>query len=511
MKKILFLLTSVLAVFGLAGCAEEETPAPVVELSYEEKINKINVNDITEEEAVYMTVQSLYNVPELSENVKQSVIQVYEGLQTGKIFGEEGPVTGMGEVKHPAIASAVFQSLFKTVSVSNSDNLTKLLSYDALDNQTIFQEAMTGIITNTEDFNVIQNFVNNFARYVISSQDNIVNISKEYVTLLLDSSSSASKTAGGGGVVSAQEYLVSANIAYAFSDIAIRGQIALNFDAKKYPEKVKFLANTLYNFSEETKLRITYDKSLVYFNTNDAIAGLDSPYGIQIVKSVLNDINTTTQLPGGSPYPSTYVLKVEDNGTLPTVIPDAAVATNPYYQGPDGTLLSADEYIYKTVGSFLLASPAGNNIYLGSDYSPLTPTNMVNNNMLDIYQRLKLNGLKAPLITSKIGAEALAAVIAKYLRDAGIVYLTSNVDATSNSAGFSNFQLLAGALFVQDTTTGEIPACALIREYNKTIDDAAISSPYNQGFYTREASGSLCGIYIDDTERKDFNAADYGY
>lgn len=508
MKKILLLLTSALAVFCIAGCAEEETPAPVVELSFEEKVSRTNVNDISEEEAIYMTVQSLYGVPELSAGVKERVMRVYEGLQDGKIFGEGGPVAGMGDVKHSSIASAVFQSLYRTVDASNSENLKKLLSYSGLDNETIFNEAMAAVVQNPEDQKVIQDFVNNFAWYVISSQDNIVNIAEQYITLLADSSSSASKTAGGGGVVSSQEYLVSANIAYAFTDIAIKTKIALNFDAKKYPEKVEFLATTLYNLTEATKLRITYDKALAYFSINDAIPGIDSAAVYTLINTILTDINTTTQIPGGMPYPATYVVKAYDNGTMPTVTPDEAAVSVPYYKGADGKLVSADEAVYTSLGNYLLASPAGNTIYAGSDYSQLSPTNMVNNNMLKIYKKLKENGLKAPLITSAIGAKALGNVIAKHLRDNGIVYLNSNVSATSNQAAQTQFDNLVAALFMNNN--GVIPACELIKEYNKTLDDAAIGIIYNQGFYTKDASGGLCGIYISDTERRNFDATDYG-
>lgn len=514
MKKILLLLTSALAISIIAGCAEEDTaPAPVAELSFEEKISTINVNDVTIDDAIYMTVQSLYNVPEISQTVKDNVKRVYEGLQTGSIFttpdGSAGENMGMGEVKYPAIASAVFQSLYKTVEAStNTDSsLKRLLTYSALDNETLFNEIIGGLSANQEDLSLINSFVTNFRDYVLSSQDNIVAISEEYVKLLLDSSSSASKTAGGGGVVSAQEYLVSANIAYTFADIAIKSKIALNFDPNVYPEKIHFLANTVYNLSEETKLKITYDKGLVYYNTTDAIDGFNNDLIYQLVASVLNDINTTNQIPGGAPYPATYVVK-EVDGVVPEVIEDAAATPNPYvYASSDDGYITADIIVYQSIGKALLASPAGNTIYTGADYAELEPTNMVTNNMLTIYQRLKENGLKAPLYTGEDGAKALTEVIAKYLRDSGIVYLNSNVDA--NNTAYTALQTLIDALFTP-AGGGEAPACALIKEYNKVLDDAAIGRAYNTGYYTKDADGSLCNIYISDTERKNFDSNDYG-
>lgn len=504
MKKIL-LLTTALAVLGLAGCAEEETPAPAKELSFEEKISKINVNSLSDEEAIYMTIQNLYNVPELSAGVRERVLMVYEGLQNGKIFGTESADAGMGEVKHPAIASAVFQSLYQTVQASNATNLQKLLTYSALDNETIFNEAMNAMLTSEADKKVMQDFIANFKSYVLTSQDNIVNIADKYVTLLLDSSSSASKTAGGGGIVSAKEYFVSANIAYAFAEIAINTKTALNFDANLYPEKVDFLAETLYNLTEETKLRITYDKSLTYFNVLEVIPDFANEWAKNLVQAILLDINTTDQVPGGMPYPATYVVKPNAEGVVPAVTPDATADADNFYTG----VVTADKAIYTIIGNYLLGSPSGNSIYAGSDYSQLSSTNMVNNNMLKIYNRLKANGLKAPLTTSSIGANALAQVIAKHLRDNGIVYLNSNVNSNTANNAQTTLDNLINALFTPNQLTGVIPACELIDEYNKTLDDAAIGRPANTGYYTRDASGGLCGIYISDAERKDFNAGDY--
>lgn len=514
MKKILLLLTSAITLIGIAGCAEEENPAPAFELSYEEKIRSTNVNDITEEEAIYLTIQSLYNMPELSANVKENIIKLYEGLQDGSIFtlneketaGET--IAGIGEVKYSAIASAVVQSLYKEVKSSNAASLKHLLTYDTLDNKTLFDEAIVEVTQNVEDQKFILDFINNFANYVIASQDNIIKIADEYTPLLLDSSSSASKTAGGGGVVSTQEYYISANIVYMLSYIAENNQIALGFDAEKYPEKIKFLASTIYGINDATKLKITYDKSLVYFNMEDTIEGINTPEVSSLIHSILMDINTTEQIPGGAPYPATYVVKAVD-GVIPQVPQDAKAATNPFYDSSlGGGYITADILIYTTIGNYLLASPTGNSIYAGSDYSQLVPTNMVNNNMLIIYQKLKENGLKAPLYTGAIGAKSLSTVIAKHLTDNGIVYLNSNVDTQSNEAAQKELNNLITAMF-KSTNGVEAPACKLIKEYNKTIDESAIGRPSNQGFYTRDASGGLCNIYIDDALRKNFDEADY--
>lgn len=515
MKKNLLILMSALAAFIIAGCAEEKTPAPVAELSYEEKVASTNVNDITAEEAIYMTVQGLYNVPELSENVKKHLMTMYDALQTGNFVLPDGTtipsLDGTGEIRHPAIASALFQSLYKAVVASNSANLQSLLTYSTMDNETLFYEAIGNMIQDMNDLTVIGTFITNFKTYIIPTQDNIVSVANQYNAILLDSTSFASTTAGGGATVGTQEYLISANIIYMFTDILTKAKVFLDFDADAYPEKIDFMSTTLYDLADATKLKVTYNKSLVYFETTDAIDLFVGTAMYNLVNVILSDINSTKQIPGGAPYPATYVVKAED-GTIPEVTPDSVAKTNPfYYKELGGGYVTADYLIYHKIGNYLLASPTGNNIYAGSDYGQLTPTNMVTNNMLDIYQQLKAHGLKAPLYTGEIGANILAEIIGKYLRDNGIVYLNSNIPQDMTNQAYTMYQQYIYVFFnIPNEATGKVPACALIEEYNKTIDDSAVGNSYNIGYYTRDASGGLCGIYIDESKRRDFNAADYG-
>lgn len=513
MKKNLLILMSALAAFIIAGCAEEKSPAPVAELSYEEKVASTNVNDITAEEAIYMTVQGLYNVPELSENVKKHLLTMYDALQYGNLTLPDGtslPLEGAGEIRHPAIASALFQSLYKAVVASNSANLQSLLTYSTMDNETLFYEAIGNMVQDKNDLTVIGTFITNFKTFIIPTQDNIVSVANQYNAILLDSTSFASTTAGGGATVGTQEYLISANIIYMFTDILTKAKVFLDFDADMYPEKIDFMSTTLYDLADATKLKVTYNKSLVYFETTDAIDLFVSQTMYDLVNVILTDINTTKQIPGGMPYPATYVVKAED-GLVPQVTSDSVAKTNPfYYKELGGGYVTADYLIYHKIGNYLLASPTGNNIFVGSDYGQLTPTNMVTNNMLDIYQQLKAHGLKAPLYTGEIGANILAEIIGKYLRDNGIVYLNSNIPQDIANPAYQLHAGMVKSLFTPNAATGIAPACALIEEYNKTIDDSAVGNPYNIGYYTRDASGGLCGIYIDDTERTDFDAADYG-
>ena len=193
---------------------------------------------------------------------------------------------------------------------------------------------------------------------------------------------------------------------------------------------------------------------------------------------MLVDINTSTEIPGGSPYPATYMVK--NSGVSHKA--DEQAATNPYKAIVDAFpgRNVADDIIYKTLGEKLIGSPAGNEMYRSdsSDYSRLKPTNIVTNNMLILYQKLRSYGLKAPYFTSEIGASSLSLVIAKHVSNYGILYYTANkgMDGLGNIGGVDvqNISALIDGFFLQDSSSGIVPACELIKEYNKTLDDSAI-------------------------------------
>ncbi len=531
MKKILLLLTSLLAIIAIAGCAEEEDTTPVAAKTYEEKIKTTSVHDLSRNEAVLLTAQALYNVPSLSNDVQKRVMHFYKMLETGdfSVNGgntQTGPQNqngqGIGKIEDPAIASSVFQTLYARIliaSVSNNpvtnqpmkvDNLKALMTYSIMDNTTAYNKARDNLTKNPDEIMLIQKFIKDYKDYIVPAQKQIVAVAKEYEKLLLDSSSSASKTAGGGGVVSVTEYSVSANIVYTFVELLLNSGIVINFDTNTQKDKILYTAELFYGLKDETKLKLTYDKDLSKFKVTDAISSIQKPEAQYLVKELLKNINETRQIPGGEPYPERYVMKIEQGITTPPISrPDSPLNPIKYLDG------SADYTIITNVGDYLLASPTGKKYYVGNDYAPLKQTNNVTNNMALIYEKLKEYGLKSPEKISKEGVKALSEIISKYLRETGVSYYLANIGKYSVSSitekdttdKYTPDQLLSGFVakfFAKDKTTGIIPACMLIEEYNKRLDAAAISYAGNKGYFATNAKSSYCQIYIDSDLRRDF-------
>lgn len=534
MRKFLFLIfMTALALGIISGCAEEETVSPQAQaLSFEEKLASTNVNDISPEEALFMTAQHIYNVPELTPEVKEKLTAFFTGIESSEyIYDNVSIGTPIGEITSPAVTSVVFNLIYRKAvehaQTNGTSTLLTLLSYETMtlslndpNSQEFldYQNAVAAFKGDTPTLNgeksgqkVLVDTLSQIRTYLVNNQESIEAVLREYEKLLLDSSSSASKSAGGGGVIGYNEFLVSANIAYMLSDILIQTMTVVNFDTNTQQDKVLFLAQLLYGVTEATKLKISYDKSLIYFDTLNVIPHFTLI--TTLIKTLLTDAVTTKQIPGGAPYPATYELKPDENGNIPSLPEtdkDEAPSAHSFIEKTlGGGYKTADILIYQSIGEKLLGSPAGTTIYLGYDGAPLPPSNRVSNHMLHIYQRLKKNGLKAPLYTGEIGAEILTEIIGRHLRDAGIVYMNAN-QTTHDVTGSQSLKGVVDRMFTSINTGAEAPVCALIREYNLALDNSAIGNPYNKGYYTMDADGALCNINISDSERSAFDEAAYG-
>lgn len=499
MKKIfiLLILTTVTLFFGCSD--EDSTTPPAADTSYNALLRDYSVNDFTVEDAVYMTAQNLYNISELSEDAKKNLINFYEAMKDGSITADS---QGLGDIKYPSIASTVFQSLFQQLlsspNAEHAVNLKRIMNYSSINvSEEEYNTLLSDIANSPADAAFLKGFMDVIRSFVTTKQEYITAISDTYENLLLDSSSSASKTAGGGGPIGYKKYNLSANIAYLFSNLAMQMRVIFNYDLENQKDRTSFIADMIYYLSDDTKLRITYDKYLLYFDFSKVI-DLHVQY-LAYLRAMVKDINETREIPGGSPYPATYMVKNNDGSAKP----DDIAEQNPYAEIANEfpTRNVADDIIYKTLGEKLLGSPAGNVLYLGADYSRLKPTNTVINNMLYLYKKLRENGLKAPYFTSEIGANSLCLVIAKHVSNYGIVYLTAN-----SSVG--NIKELIDGLFQKDSS-GIVPACALIKEYNKTLDDSAIDRVSNKGYFLDTAGGGLCDIYMEPDLIKKFTIDEY--
>lgn len=491
---ILFILTTVTLFFG---CSDEDSnTTTAADTSYNVLLRDYSVNDFTVEEAVYMTAQNLYNISELSEDAKRNLMNFYEAMKDGSITADS---QGLGDIKYPSIASTVFQFLFQQLQQSSAGNVKKIMDYSIINVSEEEYNTLLAAIQNTQaDTEFLKGFMNNIHLFVTTNQEYIAAISHTYENLLLDSSSSASKTAGGGGPIGYKKYNLSANIAYLFSSLAMQMQVIFNYDLENHKDRTSFIADMIYYLNDSTKLKITYDKYLLYFDVSKVI-DVHNDYLIYL-QAMVKDINETKEIPGGSPYPATYMVINKDDSSIKS---DEKPETNPYEniakEFPDRNV--ADMLIYQTLGEKLLGSPAGNVLYRGADYSRLKPTNTVTNNMLYLYKKLRENGLKAPYFTSEIGANSLCFVIAKHTANYGIVYLTAN-------NGVGNIKELIDNFF-QKNSQGIVPACELIKEYNKTLDDSAINIASNKGYFLDTAGGGLCDIYMEPDLIKKFNLDEY--
>ncbi len=554
MKKILLLLTSLLAVFAITGCAEEDEVTPIPEKTYEEKIRLVSVHDVTKNEAILMTAQSLYNVHKLSDNVSKRIMHLYKMLETGDFAGssagkatETGKGEGIGKITSPAVASTVLQVMYARVlekdgtntcgadnkQKCNLENLKAFITYSSMDDTKAYDKARKALLKNKDEIGLVQDFIKDYKTLIVPAEEKIVTVAKEYEKLLLDSSSSASKTAGGGGAVNVKQYAVSANVTYTFVELLLRSGVLVNFDLKAENNKITFVSELFYGLTDETKLKLTYDKDLSKFNLKNAIPNIGRPEAAVLIKSLISDINDTKQIPGGQPFPASYVMKKENGVVPPVKIQDSELKPLPYLDN------SADRKIITSLGDYLLASPTGKNYYVGYDYSPLKQTNNITNNMAVIYAKLKEFGLKSPATTSEIGAKTLSEIIAKHIREVGISYLVANtgkiipqaaakignekllkevyagevmndveIFAEGDNQQPTPDQLISGMvlkLFLPDQNNGnKIPACMLIEEYNKALDAAEIAYAANKGYFSAKAKDSYCGLYIDGSLRKDF-------
>lgn len=513
MKKIfsLLILTTVTLFFGCAD--EDSTTPPAADTSYYALLRDKSVNDFTEEEAVYMTAQNLYNISELSEDAKKNLMTFYEMMKNGSIIPNG---QGLGDIKYPSIASTVFQSLFQNLLAAPAQmgdiKAKSILNYSSVNiSEEEFNALLAAITTSQADISFLSDFMYVINSFVTANQEYIKVISDTYESLLLDSSSSASKTAGGGGQIGYKKYNVSANIAYMFSSLAMEMKIVFNYDLENQKDKTSFISSMVYYLNDSTKLKLTYDKYLLYFDAFK-IFNINDDY-IPYIQGTLNDINESKEIPGGSPYPATYMVKNNDG----SIKSDEQAVTNPYEDIAKEfpTRNVADDIIYKILGEKLIGSPAGNELYrsYSSDYSRLKPTNIVTNNMLILYQKLRAYGLKAPYFTSEIGASSLGLVIAKHVSNYGILYFTANkgMDGLGTIGGVDvqNISALIDGLFEEQKDTKIIPACELIKEYNKTLDDSAIDRAGNKGYFLHTADGGLCDIYMDPDLIKKFDMTEY--
>ena len=161
MKKIfsLLILTTVTLFFGCAD--EDSTTPPAADTSYNALLRDKSVNDFTEEEAVYMTAQNLYNISEISEDAKKNLMTFYEMMKNGSIIPNG---QGLGDIKYPSIASTAFQSLFQNLLAAPAqmgDIKTKsILTYSSVNvSEEEFSALLLEITNSQADISFLSGFM----------------------------------------------------------------------------------------------------------------------------------------------------------------------------------------------------------------------------------------------------------------------------------------------------------------------------------------------------------------
>lgn len=459
MKK-LFLVPLAL-IFIIAGCADSNHNNVDTGTAGKE-VPQTALSNLSVEDAILETSRRMYST-DLSDKAKSTLLMIFNAVSTGYI-SEGQPINagtngGIGTMTNPYVASAVVQLFYHYASGGTVPGLTpdpnnpfkELLYYQNLEDDVAIAQALSKVKAMD---GATYAGIEAIFKMIVTSERSIMEVAKAYESKLLDSSSSASKTSGGGGTVLVDGYQVSANISYVIALFPIFGMSAIDLSVAD----VEQIAKSLYDFNEASKLKLTYDKNLVYFDVYE-IAPEEQI--TTIIVPVITDI-IQNEISGGKP------VQGDTN--------DEQLTQSPY--GSDTT----DYYLTDNITVRLFGAPAEQNI-----------SNMAKNRTLELHQKLRENGMKLPKgKTSDIGMENISSTIAKYLREGGYIYSKFNKDTGTFATDLS-------AIFANDSTgtAGTALACKMIAEVNKSIDDAAKSYEPNTGWFVKGATGDLCGISID--------------
>lgn len=475
MKKVFLVMLALFAV--IAGCADSNHNGTVSGGNTNNKDVPVSeISTMTAQEAMIETAKRLYFVADLSPEAQQTILMLFDAFMTGKYNDlplNSSKPGGIGQVTSPYVASSIVQLFFHYASgatvpgiIPDPDNPFKeMLYYNNLTDPAVLAASLQKIY----DMDPVKYAtIEGAFKLIVDSQDNITEIVKAYESRLLDSASSASKTSGGGGTIITDGYQVSANIAYVISLFPILGKEALSVSR----DEIEQTAKALYDFNEASKLKVTYDKALFYFNPYEIASEIQVN---TILIPVLSDM-IKSETPGGTP-----ILDVDDNVTF----------LNPY---ADNT---TDYYLLDNITKKLYGVPDKKYI-----------SKAARNRVLEFHQELRKYGMKLPKgKTSDIGIDSIAEIIGQYLRENGYVYNSlfytalGNVTPgfnTKNSDGYFKPYVIDK---VFDTTTNGVNAlgCQIIREVNQAVDDSAKAYSSNTGYYAADVikDSNPCGLTID--------------
>lgn len=462
------LLALILTSFIIVSCAVDEHP-------YVASDNRISITDelknLSREEAYQKTADNLYG-GYLSAAGFRNLLDILTEIEKGTLQGNP-----IGDVTSPYVAAVILQTLYTTMynlpeGTPNKEGLAALTYPDKLET----------------DFGTIRSAIASFdsTRYAqlaaqfktfVDHQDLIGLIVENYADRLLTTSSSASKPSGSDDNVTVDNFQVVVNVA---------STIAENFNANitgtitDTDTVVALISDSLYNLSDASKKQLTYDQSLKFFKTNYYPTIADN-VSLGMFKTVLTDfINNDGKASGPqkgdandnattveNPYLTEQTFKGGTNATIYGVI------AKRLYGAPLDPMRDSTSQDNNTRDDFLASNNA---------------SNLVVDNSLTLYQKLREYGMKMPysVVTSLPGHKTIADIVSKHLRMNGFSYKDFNVN--TSTAETNTFQTVLDKMF-QAGTNGVIPVCAMIQEVNNAIDESATGHFYNDGDYNKTFLG----------------------
>lgn len=466
-----YFIVFTLVIFALIlGCSDRQHFGEI-KIADDNTSLGVNVDEITPFDGYRMVADMLYTTS-LTDEEYERLYKFLQGIEQGNIF--LNAQAGIGTVNNGVTAGAVLQSLYYTVSDDSSNNTNQYsLLYPMLVKETFSDnDTFNNFMSSIEPFDNTQ--LNTVLSPLTVYQDTLLAAVKEFLPNLLDVSSSASKGSDANIIIRLDEYSIIANTAYVFASPMLNNSAAA---VNNISVISSILSSSLYNLSKNAKYKNTYSKSVRYFKDNfmGQIASADT---LALYDTVSKDTLAHDGKVGGEPY---------KNG-----VNDAVLTANPYNED------TTDNGLYPVIAKRLYGAPFDSygdsenlDEYILIDNNPAS--NLAVNNSLEFYQKLKTLGLKVPLKkTSLIGYKALADIISENLKYSNIIYQNFN-DSTNFTANVMNVMF--------PSAINELsPVCIMIKEFNKAVDESALSYPDNAGAFDQSFDSSVynpCSITVN--------------
>lgn len=467
MKKILLVVSLMLVVFFIISCADENN-SNNTQASGNGDSENVDLGTLTADES-YKRVALLLYGETFSDAEYNNLYTFLKGIETGSIFNSG---LGIGEVNNGISAAVVMQTLYYFAQDANDANtdmqITPLLYRSTFSSSEEFNKFITGLADydNTAIVNMLSP--------VVISQSVLKKSVEKYLPWLLDASSSASQGSNTNINLTYDEFNVIVNVAYMFS-YPVFNLTGLNIADEDIISSL--MSTNLYNLNNQTKFKTTYNHSIKYFRDN-FLPQTATTRQLVVFSDVVKDTVQNNGMVGGSPY------KGDAN--------DAVLVNNPYEAS------STDYTLYPLIAKTLYGSPydavyssENKDEYLSMDNNPAS--NLAVNNTLVFYQKLKTLGLKISIVSTSLAEHKnLAEIVAVYLRDNSLIYQDFNQQSDIFTTTVMNVMFLD---VIEETS----PVCSLVKEFNKSVEDAALSNTdYAWSFDSSFSSAyNPCNITIE--------------